>query len=119
VVVNRLLPVPLTSVKGDFPSGHYPVRVGQRKGCGEELVRVEYQREFSTLQPELFFSDARRENRAAHRSGNPSMYHRGFGGFKQAQSSMKSLFRLSGTYDVNGEIITAVEEKGLYVNHFS
>ena len=46
-------------------------------------------------------------------------YSRSFRECGYVPSSIKSNLKMSGTYDVNGELYISFEEKGIYINQFS
>jgi hypothetical protein len=116
-VVNQLLPVPLTRVEVDPRLGQYPVRTTERSLCGENLIQFPDNRQFPS--PPLYLSGTPSEESTAHRRRYPFMHRRGFGGCGPIPSSVKSTVRLGGTYDMNGELTSEMDEKGLYIDRFS
>ena len=119
MAVNQLLPVPLSRTGGDSRLGQYPVRTARGKWYGDNLIQAADERRLCSPQPGFYFSGSRSEEGRAHPGNYPFMYSRGFGGCGQTPSSTKSTVKLRGTYDMNGELTSEIDGKGLYIDHFS
>lgn len=117
---NPLLPVPVAVEYRPFLE-QYPVRVIQERFDDEELQQVTDENGIRDLNPDLlsFRSNANLWQRAAHFNDYSFIFDHGWRESGQVPASIKSNLKLSGTYDLNGEVITVFKEKGIYIDQFS
>lgn len=98
----------------------YPAAVTQEIFDSEALYRLADEDETNEQMPELFSfrNEGESRRRTAYCNECSFKYSRRFreGGYV---SSIKSNFKLSGTYDVNGELHIRFGEKGIYIDQFS
>ena len=87
----------------------------------ESLYQITDEDRTDEHKPELFsfINQGRVRQRTAYLKEFSFNYSRSFREDGYVSASIKSNFKLSGTYDMNGELQICFEEKGRYINQFS
>jgi len=118
---NPLLPVPVAAVEYRPLPEQYSVSVIQEGFDNEELQQVTDESGLRELQPDLLSlrTHGNLWQRAAHFNDYSFMFSHSFRESGKEPSSIKTNLKLSGTYDMNGEVITDSGEKGIYIDQFS
>ena len=121
MAVNSLVPV--------FPSGVeyrplpelYSAGVVAERFDNEALHQVTGENGVDEHKLDLFSFRSRGGlwQRVAYLKDFSFKYSRSFRESGYVRSSIKSNIKLSGTYDMNGEIYTSFKEKGIYIDQFS
>jgi len=99
----------------------YQATVIQGRFGNEELYQITGEDRTDEHKPELFSFRNQRgaRQRTAYLKEFSFKYSRSFRECGYVPSSIKSNLKMSGTYDVNGELHIRSEEKGIYINQFS
>jgi len=99
----------------------YQATVVQGRFGNEALYQITDEDRADEHKPQLFsFRNQRGDrHRTAYLKELSFKYSCSFRDGGYVPSSIKSNFKLSGTYDVNGELYIRFEEKGIYINQFS
>jgi hypothetical protein len=99
----------------------YQATVIQGRFGNEALCQITDEDRTDEHKPQLFSfrNQGESRQRTAYLKEFSFRYSRNFRDGGYVSSSIKSNFRLSGTYDVNGELYIRFEEKGIYINQFS
>ena len=119
--LNPLLPVPVAGVEHRPLPVHYPDAVVQEGFDDEELQQVTDGNNVRELHPEPHSFNFHRglRRRAAHCNDYSLLSGYSLRESGRALSSIKTNLKLSGTYDMDGELTIIDEEKGLYIDQFS
>ena len=99
----------------------YQATVIQGRFGNEELYQITGEDRADEHKPELFSfrNQGGARQRTAYLKEFSFKYSRSFKECGYVPSSVKSNLKMSGTYDVNGELYISFEEKGIYINQFS
>ena len=99
----------------------YQATVIQGKFGNEALCQItdEDRADEHKLQLFSFRNQGESRQRTAYLKESSFNYNRSFREGGYAPSSIKNNFKMSGTYDVNGELYIRFGEKGIYINQFS
>lgn len=118
---NALLPVPVAGVENRPVPELYPIRTFQEGFDNEELQQVTDENVINKFQPDLlsFRSQGRLWQRAVHFNDYSFMFDHSWGESEHGRSSIKTNLKLSGTYDMNGEITITSGDRGIYIDRFS
>lgn len=118
--LNPLLPVHVAGVEHRPLPAHYPTVAVEERCDDKELQQVTDGNNVGELYPELHsFNFHRRLRRRAAHFNDYSL----ISGYSLRESgsvhlSIKTNLKLSGTYDIDGELTIIDEEKGVYVDRF-
>ena len=119
--LNPLLPVPVAGVEHRPLPVHYPAAVVQENFDDKELQQVTDGNNARELHPELhsfkFHRGLRR--RSAHFNDYSLLSSYSLRESGRVLSSIKTNLKLSGTYDMDGELTIIDKEKGMYIDQFS
>jgi len=112
--------VPVAVEQRPLPQLYQATVIQGRFGNGA-LCQITDEDRADEHKPQLFsFRNQRGDrHRTAYLKERSFKYSRSFRDGGYVPSSIKSNFKLSGTYDVNGELYIRFEEKGIYINQFS
>jgi len=118
---NSLLPVPVAGVEQRTLPEQYSARVAQERFDNEGLQLVTDGNGIGEFQPDLLFfrTHGNLWQRDEHSNGYSLIFDHSWKESGHAHSLIKINLKLSGTYDMNGELITAPGEKGIYIDQFS
>jgi len=99
----------------------YQTTVIQGRFGNEALCQITDEDRTNEHKPQLFSFRSKGESRqrTAYLKEFSFKSSRSFREGGYASSSIKSNFKMSGTYDVNGELYISFEEKGIHINQFS
>ena len=119
MLANSLLPVPAVEYR-PLPE-LYPLRLVKGGADTEELYQVTKENDARKLQPDLLFLRSYGDSWQRHTYFDDYSFisNYNFGERGEERSSIKSNLKLSGTYDMNGELTMITGEKGVYINQFS
>ena len=119
--LNLLLPVPVSGVEHRPLPVHCTATVVQEGFDDEELEQVTDGHNVRELHPELhsfnFYRGLKR--RAAHFNDDSLISGYSLRESGSVLSSIKTNLKLSGTYDMAGELTIIDGEKGMYIDQFS
>ena len=119
--LNSLLPVAVAGVEHRPLPVQYPAAVVQGGFVDEELQQITDGNNVRELHPELHSSNFHRglKRRAAHFNDYSLLSGYSLRESGRVLSSIKTNLKLSGTYDMAGELTIIDEEKGMYIDQFS
>jgi len=119
--LNPLVPVPIAGVEHRPVPELYSARAFQEGFDDAELKQVMDENIINKLQPDLlsFRSHGKLWQRAARFNGYSFRFDHRWREGGHGRAWIKSCFRFSGTYDMNGELTIIAEEKGIYIDQFS
>lgn len=118
---NPLLPVAVADVEQRPLPEQYSARVVQERFDNEGLQLVTDENGIGEFQPDLLFfrTHGNLWQRTEHSNVYSVIFDHSWRESGHAYSSIKINLKLSGTYDMNGELITTPGEKGIYIDQFS
>lgn len=118
---NSLVPVHTPGVEYRPLPELYPAGIVEKRFDNERLHLVTKRDGINEHKPDLFSFRNRGgfRQRAAYIREFSFTFGRRWGESGYRCSSIKSNLKMSGTYDVNGDLITISKEKGIYIDQFS